>query len=99
TEVIKVLCFPKQKRKETASPDRRPPRIGDKEAKSASILGRMAAPIAFLSCDRYTLHVSQPRTRHLRREMSKTCLAKCLQSTTHCHCKVPQLQQQPGSNI
>lgn len=41
------------------------PCTGDNETKSRSILGRMARPIAFLSRDRYTPHVSQPPTRHL----------------------------------
>lgn len=46
-------------------PDHDPPCTGDKLAKSTSILGRMAGPIAFLSRDRYTPHVSQLWTRHL----------------------------------
>lgn len=28
--------------------------------------------------------------------MSRSCLAKCLQSTTHCHCKV--LEPEPAAN-
>lgn len=45
--------------------DHEPPCTGDNKTKRASILGRMAGPIAFLSCDRYTPHVSQLWTCHL----------------------------------
>lgn len=46
-------------------PDHDPPCTGDNETKCALVLGRMVGPIAFLSCDRYTPHVSQLWTCHL----------------------------------
>ncbi len=46
-------------RTEAAFPDHDPPCAGDNKMKSGSILGWIAGPIAFfLSCDRYTPHVS-----------------------------------------
>lgn len=59
------ICYVMCAEEGDSFPDHDPPCTGDNETESASILGRMAGPIAFLSCDRYTPHVSQPWTRRL----------------------------------
>ena len=59
------ICYVMCAEEGDSFPDHHPPCTGDNETKSASILGRMAGPIAFLSCDRYTPHVSQLWTHHL----------------------------------
>ncbi len=59
------ICYVMCAEEGDSFPDHDPPCTGDSKTESASILGRMAGPIAFLSCDRYTPHVSQPWTRHL----------------------------------